>query len=108
EILDPRNPPSRSRRFWYNQITAAEDSWTTPQAWDANRDEELVLAEGDMGFLFFDGSKSDDATGLEFCRHADGAVFTLGVWQRPDHVAEWSVPRQEVKDIVARAFALYD
>src|SRR5690606_37923685 len=31
EILDPRNPPSRSRRYWYNQITAAEDSWTTPQ-----------------------------------------------------------------------------
>src|SRR5690606_41385189 len=33
-ILDPRNPPSRSRRFWYNQIVAAEDSWVARYEWD--------------------------------------------------------------------------
>ena len=108
EILDPRNPPSRSRRFWYNQITAAEDAWTTPQEWDANRDEALELVEGDQGVMFFDGSKSSDATGLVFSRMSDGAVFVLGCWQRPDHVTEWSVPRDRVNDMVERAFALYD
>lgn len=108
EILDPRNPPSRSRRFWYNQIVAAEDAWTTPQEWDRNRNEALALDSGDEVALFFDGSKSDDATGLVACRISDGAVFVLGVWQRPDHVEEWSVPREDVSAMVDRAFALYE
>ena len=30
-IQDKRNPPSRSRRFWLNQIVATEDSWCTPR-----------------------------------------------------------------------------
>src|SRR5690606_6858272 len=47
-ILDPRNPPSRSRRFWYNQIVAAEDAWTTPQEWDACGDPDLALAPDDQ------------------------------------------------------------
>jgi len=107
EILDPRNPPSRSRRFWYNQIVAAEDAWTTPQQWDINAQPDLALVPDDQGVMFFDGSKGDDATGLVFCRIEDGAVFPLGVWQRPDHADEWSVPRADVDAMVGRAFALY-
>ena len=34
-IMDPRNAPSRSRRWWYNQVTAAEDAWVAPAEWDA-------------------------------------------------------------------------
>ncbi len=100
-ILDTRNPPSRSRRFWFNQITAAEDAWLTPQEVDAmsrpdtERTGELVM--------FFDGSKSDDATGLVACRLTDGHLLTLGVWQRPSGVAGvgWVVPRAEV-DLTVR------
>lgn len=108
EILDTRNPPSQSRRFWYNQITAAEDAWTTPAEWDTNRDTSLELAEGDEIVLFFDGSKSDDATGLTACRVSDGASFVVGVWERPQGVPEWSVPRGDVDGMVRYAFALYD
>lgn len=108
EILDTRNPPSQSRRFWYNQITAAEDAWTTPAEWDQNRVDGIELAEGDEVALFFDGSKSDDATGLMASRISDGAVFRLGVWERPQGVAEWSVPRDAVDGVVRYAFALYD
>lgn len=99
-ILDPRNPPSRSRRFWFNQLTAAEDAWTTPQEWDACADPDEALEDGTEVTLFFDGSKSDDATGLTACRVSDGKVFTLGCWQRPHGVAEWSVPRAAVDDQV--------
>lgn len=108
EILDPRVPPSEARRFWYNQITAAEDAWVTPQQWDACEVEGLELAPQDEIVLFFDGSKSDDATGLVACRIRDGAVFTVEVWQRPQHVEEWSVPRADVDGVVASTFAAYD
>jgi hypothetical protein len=50
--------------------------------------------------LFFDGSKSDDATGIVGCRLSDGHVFTCGVWARPPNVKEWSVPRDAVNGVV--------
>src|SRR5690606_29602561 len=60
-ILDPRNPPSRSRRFWYNQIVAAEDAWVAPYQWDACEAKDRMVEPGERIVMFFDGSKSDDA-----------------------------------------------
>jgi hypothetical protein len=110
-ILDPRNPPSRSRRFWYNQVTASEDAWVDPADWDlcAAGDDVPPLAPRDEIVLFFDGSKSDDATGLVGCRLSDGLIVTLGVWQKPpgERGREWTAPRAVVDDTVERVFADY-
>jgi hypothetical protein len=80
EILDPRNPPSQSRRFYYNQIVAAEDAWCTPQQWDALADKTVKVAAEDAITLGFDGGETDDNTALIGCRVSDGYTFTLGVW----------------------------
>lgn len=114
-ILDVRNPPSRSRRFWFNQIAAAEDAWLARYEWDACKRDDLALADGDEIVLFFDGSKSDDATGLAACRMSDGLVSTLGVWQRPPNwptpdtpgYVPYQVPREDVDGVVANAFARF-
>lgn len=109
EIYDPRTPPSTSRRFYLNQIVAAEDSWSTPQEWQANTDEALALQPGDQVTLFFDGSKSDDTTGLVACRISDGAVFVIGEWAKPEHGdPNWTVPREQVDGVVDHTFATYD
>ncbi|MFD5910225.1 terminase [Streptomyces massasporeus] len=114
-ILDVRNPPSRSRRFWYNQIAAAEDAWLARYEWDACKREDLQLADGDEIVMFFDGSKSDDATGLAACRMSDGLVTALGVWQKPANwpapntpgFVPYQVPRDEVHGVVENAFARF-
>lgn len=109
-ILDVRNPPSRSRRFWFNQIIAAEDAYLAPYEWDANPHEEAALQPRDELVLFFDGSKSNDATGLVACRVSDGFVATLGVWQRPANWPDdvpWRVPREQVDGVVENTFAEY-
>lgn len=114
-ILDVRNPPSRSRRFWFNQIAAAEDAWMARYEWDACKREDLQLADGDEIVMFFDGSKSDDATALAACRMSDGLVSTLGVWQRPPNwpspetpgYVPWSVPRDDVDGVVVNAFGRF-
>lgn len=95
-ILDTRNPPSRSRRFWYNQRVAAEDAWLDPMKVDLATYPDRDLTGGLV--LFFDGSKSDDATGLVACRMDDGHVVTGGVWQKPAGVAGegWTVNRDGV------------
>jgi hypothetical protein len=100
-ILNPSNSASESRRKWYNQITATEDAWLTPQEFDACKagDDVEPVEPGQRMFLFFDGSKSDDATAVIGCRESDGHVFTVGVWQKPPRARkEWTVDR----DIVDR------
>ena len=116
-ILNPRNKPSRSRRFWYNQIVASEDAWVNPAAIKAaisqiaeenrmisGRSSREVLEAGwivapeDPIVMFFDGSKNDDSTALVGCRLSDGYVFTIGVWQKPKGEAgkTWLAPREAV------------
>lgn len=104
-ILDTRNPPSRSRRFWYNQITATEDAWVFPQRFDELARPETIVSPSDEMVVFFDGSKSDDATAIAACRLADGHVVTVGMWQRPpgERGKGWIVPRSDV-DAAMTAF----
>lgn len=105
EILDPRNPPSQSRRFYYNQIVAAEDAWLTPQEWDRLA-EGTQVPTGELVTLGFDGSKSDDHSALMGCRVSDGFVFTLGVWD-PEEMPEQAF-RDAVDAAVRAAFRDFD
>lgn len=108
-ILDPQNPPSESRRKWYNQITAREDALLSPQEIDPLKDEAKVVRQGEEIVMFFDGSKNDDATALVGCRVSDGHVFVLGMWQKPPGARgkDWVVPRNKVDYAVDRAFSDY-
>lgn len=95
--------PSTLRRKWYNQIVADEDSWVSPQEIDPLKDLDKVLDPADEVAMFFDGSKSDDATGIVWCRVADGHCGVVDMWQKPprgrlsdEQWRNWIVPRGEV------------
>ena len=104
-IWDPRTPPDKSRRFYLNQPTAAEDAWTTPTAWAACSDPSKVVGDGEDIVMFFDGSKSRDATALVGCRVSDGHVFAIGVWEPdPAHTTGSVVPVASVDAAVEAAF----
>jgi hypothetical protein len=81
KIWSPTYPVSRSRRFFLNEPNATEDAWLTLQEWSVLADPLKEVEDGEEVVLFFDGSKSLDATALVGCRMSDGHVFTLGVWQ---------------------------
>ncbi|MFD5864367.1 hypothetical protein ACFWGP_05410 [Agromyces sp. NPDC127015] len=110
-IMSLAYPESRARRFYLNQPNAAEDAWVTVDEWGAlgpagwHGDEPFPqVADGDEVALFFDGSKSNDATALVGCRIEDGHVFTLGVWQpKPGEVVDTGA----VDSAVIRAFKQY-
>jgi hypothetical protein len=73
--------------------------------WDAlARDTEVP--SGTLIGLGFDGSTSHDATVLRGCTQA-GHSFIVGRWSRPTGAVEWRVPRSEVDQAVADAFARY-
>jgi len=132
-ILSRDNPVSQSRRFWFNQIVALEDAWVHPAAIDAAEDPIVRAArqyEGDTlraGWIvqpdepivaFFDGSKSDDSTGLVGCRLSDGYTFVIGLWEKPYAerrvnrsenlpFAAWKAPREAVDRRVEEMFARF-
>lgn len=103
-IWDPRTPPNVARKFYLNQPTAPVNAWVTSQQWGALADATVVVSDGDEVALFFDGSKSNDATALIGCRIDDGHVFTLGVWEPGEDEV---VPVHDVDRAVATAFDRY-
>jgi hypothetical protein len=61
--------------------------------------------------MFFDGSKSDDATALVGCRISDGYCFTIGIWSPPlqkQRAKTWLAPRGAVNQRVDEAFERFN
>jgi phage terminase large subunit-like protein len=107
EVLDVRNPPSQSRRWWYNQIVAAEDSWVSRQQWDACAAPDAPPVEdGQTITMGFDGGRTDDWTALVGCRVDDGLLFTIGLWNPEKYGGE--IPRDEIDGTIQLAMERYD
>ncbi len=126
-ILRRTTPVHVARRFWFNNIVSAADSWADAAAIDAGIDpllrvNRLKEREGDqlrLGWIvdpddpivmFFDGSKNDDSTGLVGCRLSDGYCFVIGIWSKPAGEAgkDWMSPRWEVNERVNEAFGRFN
>lgn len=97
-----------SKRYFFNQPAAARDAWTTKSEWAPCADPLRIVADGDPIAVFFDGSKSDDATGLVGCDIATGHLITLGCWEKPEgpQGESWQVDRADVDRVVRQVFAL--
>lgn len=108
-IWDPKSRLDDSKRKYLNWPTAPEDAWCDPQDWAKLADPTIVVADQEPIGLFFDGSKSRDATALLGVRISDGHVFTLGVWEPGNsHQSTDVVPVEAIDAAVERAFDRYD
>lgn len=105
-VWDINTPPQVARRFYLNQIVAAEDAFVVPQDWDALANYDRIVPDGEEIVAFFDGSKSDDSTGIVGKCLSDGHEFVIAVWEHPSNpdLERWEVPRHEVDAAVARMF----
>ena len=105
DVRDPGTDWSDALRFFFNIRSAGQSKAIDPKLWDGR----AALREVPMGTFIgigFDGSISGDATILRGCTR-DGYSFLIGAWERPSGVDEWMVPRLEVHERVAWAFAYY-
>lgn len=108
-IWDLQSLESVSRRKYLNQPVADERAWVTPQEWAKLADSTRVVADGEDVVLFFDGSKSRDATALVGCCMSDGHVFTEYVYEpNPKHTTEDVVPVGAVDSAVVGAHEKYN
>ncbi|WP_067891233.1 terminase [Nocardia vaccinii] len=105
-IINPNNSVNESRRKWYNQVTATADAWVDPKWFEmCTAKPKPEIGPREPVVLFFDGSKSDDSTGVVGCRISDGYIFVIGVWERPAQVQVWTVNRDAVDHKVTKAMA---
>lgn len=104
-VLDTRNPITESRRKHLNHLNASEDSWISPQEWDACVNIDGKLEKGDRVFLGFDGSKTGDWTALVACRIEDGLISLVKAWNPEMYGGE--VPRDDVDATVRSCFERY-
>lgn len=115
EMQDSSIPLSEHRRFWYNAIVTAEDSFFSVSEWDGAKADSTFgtvddLKKNDEIVLGFDGGKTDDATALVAIRVKDRLMVPLLVEQKPDGPLgeNWEVDRILVDESVRRAFAEYN
>lgn len=105
--------PDDSKRKYLNWPTAPEDSWLPEGVWGLLAAPEVTVDPGDECVLFFDGSKSRDATALVACRVSDGHVFVPKqadgrptIWEpSPAHDRDDVVPVDEVDAAVEFVFS---
>lgn len=100
--LVARDQP-QAMRFYGNVLVAGAGHAVDPEAWDALARKNGLPPAGTAIGLGFDGSQYSDATVLRGCTR-DGYSFDLGVWL-PTRTEP--VPRSEVHEAVASAFATY-
>lgn len=106
EFWNPEKDPEETRRYFFNQATAHRNAWVTLQQVRSCARPDLVIPEENPIAIFFDGSKSDDSTGLLGCDIESGHVMTLGKWEKPTGPEGdgWMVDRGDVDATVDRVF----
>jgi hypothetical protein len=104
-IWNKSSRPDDSKRKYLNWPTAAEGKWCEPQDWAKLVDLERELVDGERIVLFFDGSKTRDATACVGCCLSDGYVFTVGVWEPQDNVP---VDAEQIHNRIVGVFDRFD
>lgn len=108
-ILDKRARVDESKRKYGNRPTVAEDAWVKPDQWSQLADRDRTVTAGEQVALFFDGSKSRDATALVGCCIEDGHVFLVDMWEPdPRHDTTSTVDADLVDIAVGQAFDRWD
>ncbi|WP_370290253.1 hypothetical protein [Nocardioides sp.] len=103
--------PAQAERFYGNRIVAGLGSWLDGEAWDARKAPAPKFARRTQVVLGFDGSDSDDWTGIR-AETRDGFQFTPTtsggptIWNPADY--DGKVPRLDVAAAVAELFETFD
>lgn len=97
----------RTKRL--NQWVSQAKAWLPQGAWDRCRDSDREFVQPGKGVVLgFDGSKSGDCTALVAVTvESEPKLKVLGLWEKPDGVKDWRVPRGAVKDEIRKACKTY-
>jgi phage terminase large subunit-like protein len=111
-IIEQWRDPTADRpyleRVWLNRLVKATERAFDAERWKELADPEVTIEAGEMITLGFDGSRSEDATGLVATHIKTGHQWLVGCWERPPRREVWSVPEDEVDAAMSYAFTQWD
>ncbi|MFI6813758.1 hypothetical protein ACIBG7_15160 [Nonomuraea sp. NPDC050328] len=107
-IVSLYNQPDTDRSYW-ERVWLNRRVQAGQQAFDAARWKELsrpglVIPDGELITIGFDGAQFHDATGLIATDVVSGFQWPLGIWERPVGVEDWECPEHEVSAALEEAF----
>lgn len=105
---DKRQDHAYLERVWCNRWVKSAKTAFDVVAFKALGDEELTIPLGARVTLGFDGALTQDSTALVMTEVETGIQNIVGLWERPDHADQWSVPIGEVTAAVEDCFENYD
>jgi hypothetical protein len=109
EIVGPPGTPApTARRYYLNQITSEEDKPFSREKWDKLR-RRMVVPDGDVITLGFDGSISRDWTACVATHVKTGYQWPIGIWE-PRYAASgrMEIPIADVNASVTEAFSRWN
>lgn len=105
---DPTADLAYLERVWLNRLVQDAEQAFDVTRWAALAKIKFSVPPRAVIALGFDGSRYHDATALIATEVLSGYQFVLGLWERPEHVQKWEVPKVEVDQAVDDAFKTYD
>jgi len=105
---DPTADRTYLERVWLNRLVRASDRAFDIERWRSLAKPELVVPEGDLITLGFDGARYHDATALVGTHIETGHQWLIGLWEHPANLDDWEVPQDEVEAAIANAFETWD
>ena len=105
---DPTTDKTYLERVWLNRLVRASERAFDAERWDELADPDYLPPDGEMITLGFDGSRWHDATALVATHITTGFQWLLGLWEKPENIAEWEVPGDIVDNVVAEGFERWD
>lgn len=104
---DPTADRAYLERVWLNRPVQTSAQAFSVTLWRTLLRPEYVIKPRSLCVLGFDGSESEDSTGLCLTEVATGHQVMIGKWEKPHIDMRWEVPGDEVNDAVIDAFKTY-
>ncbi len=105
---DPTADRSYLERVWLNRPVRSSERAFDAERWKALAKPDVVVPEGELITLGFDGARFHDATAIVATHVASGFQWLVGLWERPYDANEWEVPEHEVETAMDDAFQRWD
>ena len=97
------------RRVWLNQPVFGSGRAFDINAWREQTDATVVVPDGSLIVLGFDGARRHDATALVAMDVEQSFMWPVGIWTRPEDADDdWEMPSEEIDAAVAMMFDRYD
>lgn len=108
--LAAKGDPAQAERFFGNRVVAGASKAFDLAVYKALAKHDFIFAPGRIVTAGFDGSLTNDATGLVITDVAAGHQAVVAWWKRPDTIPEdeeWRVPIDELDEAVDLMFSTW-